>query len=299
MGSDGLLFTGLYWERDRPTLTGMIAGREHARPVEPGRSIGWEITGPRRCTGVYDRRDRRRLPCPAAAISPDDSQCELCRRSDPGRLVARGQAPEWMEREPFALYLAWFGDGLHKVGITAAERDAERLCEQAALSYCLVASGAFTVIRQAEALLSGTGVASERVTSRSKQAAWWRVPPAHERAARLAPVHLAACEMVGSFAGIELRPFDAVDLVPLYGLDRELPSAYELVTAVRDGAVGGGEVSHIIGKFLVLGSSSPIVIDSRLLEGWTLRRSSRIPTGLDVETRSREADARVVQEKLF
>src|SRR5438105_14812847 len=159
MDSAGLLFTGLYWERDRPTLTGLVGSRAHARLVELGQSVGWEIAGPRRCIGLYDRREHRRRRCPAGALVGDGSQCDLCQRADPGRLVARGQAPSGMEHEPFVLYLAWFGDGLHKVGITSEQRGAERLCEQAALSSCLVARGPFTSIRQAEVLLSGIGVA--------------------------------------------------------------------------------------------------------------------------------------------
>jgi len=59
-----------------------------------------------------------------------------------------------------------------------------------------------------------------------------------------------------------------------------------------------GEVSHVIGRSLVLGPSS-VVVDSRMLEGWTLRRSSQPAGGFDVESRSREADARAVQGTLF
>jgi hypothetical protein len=52
MASAGLLFTGLYWERDRPALTGLVGSREHARPVELGQAVGWEVAGPRRCIGA-------------------------------------------------------------------------------------------------------------------------------------------------------------------------------------------------------------------------------------------------------
>jgi glycosyltransferase involved in cell wall biosynthesis len=151
-----LLFTGLYWQRDRPTLTGMVSGREHERPVELGDAIGWEIVGPRRCIGIYDRQEHRRRPCPADMLTPSEGQCDLCQRADPSRLVARGQAPSGFEHAPFVLYLAWFGDGLHKVGITAERRGAGRLCEQGALSYCLLARGPFTAIRQAETLLTSS-----------------------------------------------------------------------------------------------------------------------------------------------
>lgn len=299
MDSAALLFTGLYWERDRPTLTGLVGSREHSRPVELGQSVRWEIAGPRRCTGLYDRREHRRQQCPARAYVGDGSQCDLCLRADPGRLVARGQAPSGMEHEPFVLYLAWFGDGLHKVGITSEQRGAERLCEQAALSSCLVARGPFTSIRQAEMLLSAIGVAPERITMRAKVAAWWQVPATEERATDLAARHRVATEAVRTVPGIEVLEFQAADLTPLFGLERELPSRYELVTMVRPGAVLSGEVSHVIGRHLVLGSSPTVVADSRLLEGWTLRRTMQPAGGLEVETWSREADARAVQGTLF
>jgi hypothetical protein len=298
MDTAGLLFTGLYWDRDRPTLTGMVGGREHDRPIELGHAIGWEIVGPRRCIGIYDRHEHRRRPCPAGMLTADGGQCDLCQRADPGRLVARGQAPSGFEHAPFVLYLAWFGDRLHKVGITSEKRGAGRLCEQGALSYCLLARGPFTSIRQAETLLSRIGVASERITSRSKQAAWWQIAPAPERAARLATVHATAADAIQAIPDVKLQEFHAVDLAPLFGLDRDMPNVYELVVGVGRGAVLSGEISHVIGKSLVL-EPSPIVVDSRLLEGWTLRRCTQPTGGLDVETRSREADARAVQGTLF
>ncbi len=298
MESAGLLFTGLYWERDRPTLTGLVGNDEHTRPVELGHAVGWEVAGPRGCIGLYDRREHRRRPCPAGSLVTDGSQCDLCQRADPGRLVARGQASNGMEDEPFVLYLAWFGDGLHKVGITSEKRGAERLCEQAALSYCLVARGSFTSIRQAEVLLSGIGVAPDRITMRTKQAAWWRIPPAEERAAELWRLHRGATGAVRAVPGIEVVEFQASDLSLLFGLEREMPSRYELVNGVRPGAVLSGTVSHVIGRSLVLGPS-PMVVDSRMLEGWTLRRNSQPAGGLDVELRSREADTRAVQGTLF
>jgi hypothetical protein len=298
MDTAGLLFTGLYWDRDRPTLTGMVGGREHDRPIELGHAIGWEIVGPRRCIGLYDRQEHRRRPCPAGMLTPDGSQCDLCQRADPGRLVARGLAPSGFEHAPFVLYLAWFGDGLHKVGITSERRGAGRLREQGALSYCLLARGPFTSIRQAETLLSGIGLAPERITSRSKQAAWWQIPTAPERATHLATVHATAADAIQAISDVELQKFQAVDLAPLFGLDRGMPNGYALVVGVGPGAVLSGEVSHVIGKSLVL-EPSPIVVDSRLLEGWTLRRSAQPTGGLDVETRSREADARAVQGTLF
>jgi hypothetical protein len=293
-----LLFTGLYWERDRPTLTGLVGSRQHARPVELGQALGWEIAGPRRCIGLYDREEHRRRPCIAGSLVIEGSQCDVCQRADPGRLVARGQTPSGFENEVFVLYLAWFGDELHKVGITAEERGAERLCEQGALSYCLFARGPFNSVRRAEVLLAGIGVAPERITMRTKQAAWWRIPQAEERAEELAALHRAASEALRSVRDIEMLKFEGVDLTPQFGLEQAMASRYEFVTAIRPGAVLSGELSHVIGRCLVLGPA-PMVIDTRLLEGWTLRRSSQPVGGLEAETRSREADARAVQGTLF
>ncbi|HEY4026415.1 MAG TPA: hypothetical protein VGO86_08285, partial [Candidatus Dormibacteraeota bacterium] len=266
--------------------------------LELGQDVGWKVAGPRRCIGLYDRREHRRRRCPVGALVADGSQCDLCERADPGRLVARGQAPSGMEQEPFVLYLAWFGDGLSKVGITSEKRGMGRLCEQAALSYCLAARGPFTSIRQAEVLLSSIGVAPERLASRTKQAAWWRIPPAEERATELAALHKIAADAIRALPRTELLEFQASDLTPLFGLEREMPDRYELVTAVRPGAVLGGQITHVIGRSVVL-SPTQLVVDTGLLEGWTLRRSAESAGGLDVETRTREADARAVQGTLF
>jgi len=298
MDGGGLLFTGLHWERDRPVLTGLVGSRLHVRPLERGQAVGWEIAGPRRCVGFHDRREHRRRPCPEAAQVADASQCDLCQAADPGRLIARGEVPSGMEQEPFVLYLAWFGDGLSKVGISSEKRGVGRLCEQGAISYCLVARGPLVAIRPAEMLLSGVGVAPERITARSKLTAWWGIPPAEERAAGLKALHAAATDAVQEVRDVEVVGFQAGDLTALFGLEREMPDRYELVTGLRPAAVLSGEVTHVIGKFLVLGTPA-VVIDARLLEGWTLRRSSEPGCGMLVEQRSREADARAVQGTLF
>jgi hypothetical protein len=299
MDGAGLLFTGIHWNGDRPALEGLTGARERARPLERGLALGWEVAGPRRCVGFHDRRAGRRRPCPVGALRPEGGQCDVCERADPSRLVARGQAPRGYEDVPYVLYLAWFGDGLHKVGISAERRGAGRLCEQGALSYCLVAGGPFNAVRRAELLLAGLGVAPERLAPRRKQAAWWRVPQASERAAELAALHTAAVAAVRAEPGVAARPFAAVDLTPAYGLDRdEVPGAYDVITAVAPGSVLAGVVTHVVGEALVLGPSA-VVVESRVLEGWTLRRSDRPRGGLGVEARSREADARAVQGRLF
>jgi hypothetical protein len=296
--SSGLLFIGIHWSGDRPSLEGLVAGREHGRPLERGQPIAWEVRGPRRCLGYYDRLQGRRRSCPVDAPRPDGGQCDLCERADPSTLVARGQAPSGYESTPYVLYLAWFGDGLRKVGISAERRGPGRLCEQGALSYCLVGRGTFNAMRRAEVLLSGLGVAPERLTPRRKHAAWWRIPPASERAAELAGLHAAAAAALRAEPEVAVVPFAAVDLVPVYGLDREVPGRYELVTAVAPGSVLRGNVSHVIGEALVLGPA-PLVVEARVLEGWTLRRSAAAAGGLAVEARASDSRLRAVQGTLF
>src|SRR5689334_1720052 len=98
MDSDGLLFTGLYWEGNRPNLTGLVGDREHGRTLELGEAVGWEMVGARRCIGLYDRRERRRRRCPFDALATDGSRCDVCGPADPGRLIARGQAAAGMDQ---------------------------------------------------------------------------------------------------------------------------------------------------------------------------------------------------------
>ncbi len=56
------------------------------------------------------------------------ARCEECARLDRAHSVAADTLAD--DPRPYHVYLAWFGTGMVKVGITAVERGSARLLEQ-------------------------------------------------------------------------------------------------------------------------------------------------------------------------
>jgi Protein of unknown function (DUF2797) len=81
----------------------------------------------------------------------------------------------------YALYLAWFGPGLIKVGLTATERGTDRLAEQGALAFTWLGRGRLPAVRAGEQRISASGLAAERHRRQAKLAAWWRLPDRPQR----------------------------------------------------------------------------------------------------------------------
>lgn len=155
------------------------------RTAAPGAVVSWTVHGPRSRIGAWTGTFRR--PCPAAASVPAqgvDAQCGTCATADGGRQIAR-DAVLGDDGRQYLLYLAWFGPGLVKIGLTAADRGRDRLLEQAAIAFIPLAAGPYTPVRQAERAISASGLAAERINSRSKVTAWPRLPPLAGRAAQL------------------------------------------------------------------------------------------------------------------
>jgi hypothetical protein len=202
--------------------------------------------------------------------SGTDAQCPACARTDRGRQIARDAALGDDGRE-YRLYLAWFGPGLVKIGLTAADRGRDRLLEQGAITFSLLAAGPYVPIRQAERLIAATGLARERVTATAKTAAWQVLPPAAERAAQVT----AAREQVTSHASwpgrVRPLPGDVTDQAGDFGLGHEPIGAYQEVTGISDGAVLAGRVRLVIGRDLLLTTpAGPLLVDMRRAAGWAI-----------------------------
>ena len=156
--------TGLYWHNRTPGM-GLVdsSGTERTYPVLPGTSVGYQLGGQRCCTGVWLAQQRRRRPCPFGHPIPPPatrSQCDPCGSADPGTMLARNATLD--DGREYVLYLAWFGPGLTKVGLTATERGTDRLAEQGALAFTWLAHGRLPEIRAAEQRISASGLAPER-----------------------------------------------------------------------------------------------------------------------------------------
>ena len=200
----------------------------------------------------------------------------------------------------YALYLAWFGPGLTKVGLTAIARGTDRLAEQGALAFTWLARGNLPTVRAAEHHISASGLAPERRHRRVKLATWWKLPGHTQRHDELCAAYQQIIETVPWPTGLDRVACTVIDQVELFGLDT-LPDSCQEITALASGAVLSGTVRCVIGRDLLLDTPrGPLLADARLLAGWPLHPTAAAPTGLQLRAcdyaRSNDAAA---QASLF
>ncbi|MEU4091478.1 DUF2797 domain-containing protein [Streptomyces sp. NPDC026673] len=273
--------TGLRWVSGGPAWTWWHPGYGDRRsPVRLGESLALAVEpgAVRHCTGVW--RSGRWTPCPRAEELPPQArrdQCEQCAALDRSRSVAADTRLD--DPRPFAVYLAWFGPGLAKVGITAAERGSARLLEQAAICFTFLGRGPLMAARRAESVLGTALGIPDRVATAAKRAARANLPPAHLRAAELSALHEAATAVPEWRDTLAPTGFQPVDHATVFGLEPEAPQAAAAVTGLAPGTALTGTVRAVAGGDVYLrapGPAAPVVLlDSRLVPGWPLSASAR------------------------
>jgi hypothetical protein len=104
-----------------------------------GRTFTLEVSPRRHCTGRHDLTTSQSLPCPARAELTGTAleQCHACFTAtgfNPAFYNTTQISPQQRRRnlEPHVVYLASFGAGVLKVGMTFAPRRLSRLLEQGA-----------------------------------------------------------------------------------------------------------------------------------------------------------------------
>jgi uncharacterized protein DUF2797 len=284
---DGGLGLGISWRSGEAALRLIAAdgGDVRRQPLVLGSTVGWQVRGDRHCTGVWLPDIGERRPCPDERTIPAataTSQCPGCGSADPGRALARNFAID--DPRPFAVYLAWFGDGLVKVGLTAVARDHDRLVEQGALAFTWLAEGPFTSARRLEQAAATTGSTQERLPRSRKLAAWWLHPApdtsgtSHDE---LAAVHGALAADLDWPDDLQPQPFALRDLTAVFGLDGPPPTPVREVTALADGAVLSGRLRILAGHDAIVDTADgPLLVDLRLLAGWDLSPTDAPPSGL-------------------
>ncbi|GAA3043261.1 DUF2797 domain-containing protein [Streptomyces lactacystinicus] len=299
----GWISTGLSWQDGRALLGAACGTRVHEREVAPGAEVGWLLGGPRRCVGAWLAGATERTPCPHhAVIDPAGgaTQCPACQSVDRGLALARDQILD--DGRTYLLYLAWFGEGLLKVGLTAEQRGDSRLLEQGALAYAFTARGALPAVRRAELTVAASGLARERYKSRLKTEHWWSHGDAPYRRTVLAEARAQAHRLLDGHAVELLADRPVVDHVERYGLAGGAPEAYREIVGLADGAVVAGRLRPPVGRHLFLDQadgSGPLLLDTRLLTGWTLGPvTGRGSTGLTLRERLRPPEPDT-QEALF
>ncbi len=170
--------------------------------------------GVRTCVGA------RGHACPLRAVVPGRStgaRCEECARLDRAHSVAADTIAD--DPRPYRVYLAWFGPGLVKVGITAVQRGPDRLLEQGAVCFSWLGTGPLMAARRTEHLLRAALGVPDRIPYAEKRAVRFALPVTEaERAAELAELHARAAALGGWPESLAREPFRPVDHVRAFGL---------------------------------------------------------------------------------
>ncbi|MER7112132.1 DUF2797 domain-containing protein [Streptomyces sp. NPDC000229] len=243
-----------------------------------GREIGFRAVGERRCIGA------RGNACPVAAVVGGRStggRCAECARLDRvGSVAADGVADD---PRVYRVYLAWFGAGMVKVGITAEERGDARLREQGAVVYGWLGRGPLMAARRTEEVLGTALGVPDRIPYAAKRAARVGLPGERERAAEVAALYRRAVGVPGWGETLERIALRVVDHVGLFGLER-VDRVDGVVAELVDGGCLEGVLVAAAGPDLHLRAPDgrALVLDTRLLTGWELVAVGRSGDGTTV-----------------
>jgi hypothetical protein len=240
-------------------------------PLPLGGPFGFVVVGTRRCLGAQG------LPCPRRADLPGDSTralCADCTAFDRRHSVAADTAMD--DPRPFRLYLAWFGPGLLKLGITAAERGDARLLEQGALAFTWLGEGPLAATRRAESALGAAHGIPDRMRIGAKRAA--RTSAAGVPAVEAAGQLLAAADALQTSSAwpdtlATLSPA-VVDQRRVFRLPAAGPAPEVAVTSLRPGATAVGRLVAVVGSdaYVDLDLGRRALLPLPLLAGWSLTR---------------------------
>ena len=263
-----------------------------------GRRVAFGVTdgGVRSCVGA------RGNACPVRALVPGRStgaRCEECARLDRAHSVAADTVAD--DPRPYHVYLAWFGPGMLKVGITAEERGSARLLEQGAVCFSWLGLGPLMAARRTEELLRAALRVPDRIPYAEKRAVRSVLPgSAVERAAEVEALHGRAVGLPDWPESLVREPCQVVDHVAVFGLAGLPPAAGEVGELVAGGWVSV-ELVAAAGPDRHLATERGVcVLDTRLMTGWEIVAAGD-EHGFTVPVREfREPDqAAGVQDGLF
>lgn len=277
--------TGLRWPEERG---GPVLGWRKGRAVRGsalayGTEFGFRAEGVRGCAGA------RGNACPVGAVVAARStggRCPECGRLDRAHSVAADTIPD--DPRTYRVYLAWFGPGMVKVGITAEERGAARLREQGAVVFSWLGRGPLMAARRAEELLRAALGVPDRIPYARKRAVRSELPGAAGRSGEVAELYGRAVALDGGGwpEALERLPFEAVDHAGIFGIGEAgragevggiggvggQGGAVRAVTGLVDGGAVAGRLVAAAGPDLHLetGADGVVVVDTRLMTGWAL-----------------------------
>ncbi|NEC41456.1 DUF2797 domain-containing protein [Streptomyces sp. SID8016] len=286
--SGGWWCTGVRWPGEAPELGWRRGGDRRVSVLAYGTGLGFRALGERHCVGA------RGNVCPLAAVVPGRStggRCAECARLDRAHSVAADTLAD--DPRTYRVYLAWFGPGLVKVGITGEERGAARLREQGAVAFTWLGRGPLMAARRTEEVLRAALGVPDRIPYAGKRAVRGRLPGAGERAEAVAELYgrAAALEGRGWPDSLERLPLEVVDQVEVFGLSGT-PAPIRSVRELVDGGVVAGRLVAAAGPDLHLavtggggggdGGGGVVVLDTRLITGWDLTAETGNGVGVGV-----------------
>ncbi|KOV94141.1 DUF2797 domain-containing protein [Streptomyces sp. NRRL B-3648] len=259
--------SGLRWSADGGPVLEWSGGRRSALPR--GKRIAFAVPegGVRRCVGA------RGHACAVGAVVPGRStgaRCEECARLDRAHSVAADTIAD--DPRPYRVYLAWFGPGMVKVGITAVERGPARLLEQGAVCFSWLGTGPLMAARRTEELLRAALRVPDRIAYAEKRLVRAALPATREeRAAEVRELHARAVALAGWPESLRPEPCEVADHTGVFGIG-EGPGACGEVVELVPGAGVGGELVAAAGPdlHLAVGGRGVVVLDTRLMTGWEL-----------------------------
>ncbi|MEU2405992.1 DUF2797 domain-containing protein [Streptomyces rubiginosohelvolus] len=276
---------GVRWPREVPELGWSRGGDRRVSVLAYGTGLGFRAVGERHCVGA------RGNVCPLGAVVPGRStggRCAECARLDRAHSVAADTMAD--DPRTYRVYLAWFGPGMVKVGITGEERGAARLREQGAVAFSWLGRGPLMAARRTEEVLRAALGVPDRIPYARKRAVRGQLPGPEERAGAVAELYAraAALEGRGWPESLERLPLEVVDQVGVFGLDRapdadadpapgrsvreSAPAPVRAVRELVDGGVVAGRLVAAAGPdlHLAVADGGVVVLDTRLITGWDL-----------------------------
>ncbi|MFI5684687.1 DUF2797 domain-containing protein [Streptomyces sp. NPDC051636] len=284
--------SGLRWSADGPVLV-WDGGRSSALPWGKRVAFGVAEGGVRRCVGARGHACSVRAAVPGRSTG---ARCEECARLDRAHSVAADTIAD--DRRPYRVYLAWFGPGMVKVGITAVERGPARLLEQGAVCFSWLGAGPLMAARRTEELLRAALGVPDRIPYAEKRAVRSALPASVERrVAEIEELHARAVVLDGWPESLTRAPCQPVDHAGAFGLEGLQPAVGEITELVAGGSVNG-ELVAAAGPDLHLATGRGIVVlDTRLVTGWELTQAGG--GELTVPVRRLAGTGAGVQDELF
>lgn len=224
------------------------------------------------CTGWYDMRAGESHPCPDnASIGGKYEECSACQQRtgfNPAFYNASSVSPQQEERnqEPHILYLAHFGKGITKVGISHAARGDARLLEQGARSAIILDTFPTALVaRQYEAKIAAMPGIAETIQLRKKITL---LSQPYDKADAHDELLSARADIESvlktSFSGGAPRSFDEI-YFPSTPVD--LPQSFD-VSSYKGIS---GRIAGMLGPFIVSAQNdTPLFLPIKKYTGYTL-----------------------------